>query len=123
MLGPAWWIMIRQGQANMFACHATHARAAPRWTDMATISIPRRRPLALPLPHISSEGVIYGAVFLIVANLVLVPLALVLLEAFNLGPIHGTAAGATLDNFITAWSSPVTHAVLLNTLVFGVSST
>ena len=90
---------------------------------MATISIPRRRPLTLSLPRVTSEGVIYVAVFLVVANLVLIPLALVLLEAFNLGPIHSVAGGATLNNFVIAWSSPVTHAVLWNTVVFAVCST
>ena len=90
---------------------------------MATISIPRRRPLTLSLPRVTSEGVIYVSVFLVVANLVLIPLALVLLEAFNLGPIHSVAGGATLNNFVIAWSSPVTHAVLWNTVVFAVCST
>ena len=65
---------------------------------MATISIPRRRAFTLSLPRVSSQGLIYIAVFLIVANLVLVPLALVLLEAVNLGPIHATAGGATLKS-------------------------
>src|SRR5918998_3372105 len=90
---------------------------------MATISIPSRRPLTLTFPRVTSQGIIYVAVFIIVGNLVLVPLALVLLEALGIRPVHASATGATLNNFVIAWSSPVTHAVLWNTLVFAICST
>jgi iron(III) transport system permease protein len=76
---------------------------------------PRLRGLGL-------QGLVFGVLLLLVANLVLAPLALVVLSSLNLGPT-AREAGLTLAYFVQAWTSPSTWGVLGNTLVFALGST
>lgn len=81
------------------------------------------RPFTLPTPSwLTPQAIVFGVLIVIIANLVLVPLALVVLTALNLGP---TARPATLTfEFIQrAWTSPTTWAVIGNTITFALGST
>src|SRR5258708_37753883 len=60
--------------------------------------------------------------FFRLANVVLLPLALVVLTAFNIGPMRTTAAGATLKYFIDQWQSQSLGETLSNTLIFATGS-
>ena len=71
---------------------------------------------------ISLQGLVFGLLLLLVANLVLAPLALVVLSSLNLGPT-AREAGLTFAYFAQAWTSPSTWGVLGNTLVFALGST
>src|SRR5712692_10039211 len=70
----------------------------------------------------STQGVIYIVLFILVANMVLMPLAMVVTTAFNLGPTARPAA-FSLDFLRQAWTSPTTWTVLGNTAIFAVGST
>jgi iron(III) transport system permease protein len=76
---------------------------------------PRLRGLGL-------QGVVFGVLLLLLANLVLAPLALVVLSSLNLGPT-AREAGLTFAYFAQAWTSPSTWGVLGNTLAFALGST
>src|SRR5215216_5952703 len=70
------------------------------------------------------QVVVYALLVLLVANLVLVPLGMVIATSVNLGPITAPGeVGFTLSNYVRAWTSPTTHAVIMNTLVFAFFST
>jgi iron(III) transport system permease protein len=90
-------------------------------TDLGRV---RANPLSLiRFGPISSRRIAYIALVLVVANLVLVPLAMVFLTSVNLGPITGETKGFTLENYVRAWTSPVTWSVLGNTIIFATSTT
>jgi iron(III) transport system permease protein len=72
--------------------------------------------------RLSLQAIVFGLLVLLVANLVLAPLALVVLSALNLGPTTREAS-LTLAYFVQAWTSPSTWGVLANTLVFALGST
>jgi iron(III) transport system permease protein len=78
---------------------------------------------SLRRPRFATRGVIYVLLLLLISNLVLAPLAMVLLSAINLGPTAHAAVGATLDFFIQAWTSPSTWTVMSNTAIFAGGST
>src|SRR5215212_4723721 len=74
--------------------------------------------------RLSAQGIVYVLLVLLVANLVLVPLGMVVATSLNVGPITTPGeVGFTLSNYARAWTSPTTHAVILNTLIFAVFST
>src|SRR5690348_6864018 len=75
-----------------------------------------------PRTRMSTRGVVYVLLLLLIANLVLAPLVMVLLSAINLGPT-AHAAGATFDFFVQAWTSPTTWTVMSNTAIFAIGST
>jgi iron(III) transport system permease protein len=75
-----------------------------------------------PEVRLSPQVVVFVLLFILIANMVLLPLAMVVAEAFNLGPTARTA-GATFDYFRQAWASPTTWTVLGNTAIFAVGST
>ncbi len=70
----------------------------------------------------STQGVIYIVLFVLVANMVLMPLALVVTTAFNLGPT-ARPAEFSFDYFRQAWTSATTWTVLANTAIFAAGST
>jgi iron(III) transport system permease protein len=70
----------------------------------------------------SPQTIVYVALLVLVANLVLAPLAMVVLSALNLGPT-ARDPGATLDYFRQAWTSPTTWEVMGNTAIFALGST
>src|SRR5216683_3197460 len=70
----------------------------------------------------STQGVIYIVLFVLVANMVLMPLALVVTTAFNLGPT-ARPAELSFDYFRQAWTSATTWTVLANTAIFALGST
>src|SRR5947208_5580444 len=80
------------------------------------------RPWTWPAVRVTPQGVIYLLLFVLIANIVLAPLAIVLLTAFNLGPTTLTPA-LSLDFFRQAWSSSTTWTVLANTAIFALGST
>jgi iron(III) transport system permease protein len=75
-----------------------------------------------PRLNLSTQGLVYVLLLLLIANLVIAPLVMVLTTAFNLGPTARTAE-FSLDYFRQAWSSPSTWTVLGNTAVFALGST
>ncbi len=75
-----------------------------------------------PVIRPSSQGVVYIALFVLVANMVLLPLALVVITAFNLGPT-ARPAEFSFDYFRQAWTSATTWTVLANTAIFALGST
>jgi iron(III) transport system permease protein len=77
---------------------------------------------AWPKVNLSAQHVVYIALAFVIANLVLVPLVMVLLTALNLGP-SARQASLSLDFFRQAWTSPTTWGVMLNTAVFAIGST
>src|SRR5438046_1580300 len=80
-------------------------------------------PSAWPVIRLSPQLVVYVALLLLVANLVLAPLAMVITSALNVGPTAHSPSVATLDYFVQAWSSPTTWGVLGNTAIFALGST
>jgi iron(III) transport system permease protein len=91
---------------------------------MEAIRLERRPARQWTWPGIrwSPQTVVYVALFVLVANLVIAPLLMVVLTALNLGPT-ARDPGITLDFFRQAWTSPSTWAVMGNTIVFAVGST
>src|SRR4051794_5958492 len=79
-------------------------------------------PSTWPVIRLSPQLLIYVALLLLIANMVLAPLAMVVTSALNVGPTARTP-NATLDYFIQAWTSPTTWAVLGNTAIFALGST
>ena len=70
----------------------------------------------------SAQGVVYVVLFVLVANMVLMPLALVVTTAFNLGPT-ARPAELSFDYVRQAWTSATTWTVLANTAIFALGST
>jgi iron(III) transport system permease protein len=81
------------------------------------------RPWTWPfVVRLSPQGVVYVVLFVLVANMVLMPLAMVVATAFNLGPT-ARSADFSFDYFRQAWTSPTTWTVLANTAIFAMGST
>jgi iron(III) transport system permease protein len=78
------------------------------------------RRLALPF-QLEATSLVYLVLFFLVANLVILPIAMLLLSSVNLGPIT-KAGGATLAFFVQGWTSPTTYLTIVNTLIFGFGS-
>ena len=74
------------------------------------------------LRTVSGQTVAYLALFFLLANVVLLPLALVVGTALNVGPMKTTEAGATVQYFVDQWRSSNTGETLANTLVFAFGS-
>jgi len=66
--------------------------------------------------------IVFIILFVVIANLILVPLALVIATALGIGPT-ARPAELTLQFLVRAWSSPTTWAVIGNTIVFALFST
>jgi iron(III) transport system permease protein len=75
-----------------------------------------------PSIRLSPRAVVFVLLLVLIANMVLAPLAIVITSAFSLGPTARTAA-FTVDYFVQAWTSPTTWSVMLNTAIFAVGST
>ncbi|HEX3246591.1 MAG TPA: hypothetical protein VHX16_14385, partial [Chloroflexota bacterium] len=72
----------------------------------------------------SAQVIVYSVLLLFVANIVLVPLGMVIATSLNVGPITAPGTvGLTFMNYVQAWTSPTTHAVIMNTLIFATVST
>jgi iron(III) transport system permease protein len=80
------------------------------------------RAWAWPSLRLSPQLVVYLALVVLIADLVLAPLVMVVAAALNLGPTARDAA-LTLDYFRQAWTSPTTWAVMVNTVIFALGST
>jgi iron(III) transport system permease protein len=80
------------------------------------------RAWAWPEIHLSPQVIVYVLLFILIANMVLLPLAMVVATAINFGPTARTA-DVTLDYFRQAWASPTTWSVLGNTAIFAFGST
>ena len=79
-------------------------------------------PSTWPVIRLSPQLIVYVALFLLIANLVLVPIAMVVASALNVGPT-ATTPDATLSYFVQAWTSPTTWGVMGNTIIFALGST
>src|SRR5260370_1098552 len=75
-----------------------------------------------PVIRPSTQGVVYIALFVLVANMVLLPLALAVTPASNGGP-RARPAEFSFDYFRQAWTSTTTWTVLANTAIFALGST
>src|SRR5579859_3912099 len=80
------------------------------------------RPWHWPALHLSPQLAVYVVLLVLIANMVLAPLAMVVTTAFNLGPT-ARSPEFSLDFFRQAWTSPTTWTVLGNTAVFALVST
>ena len=80
------------------------------------------RTWTLPSIRLSPQAIVFGLLLLLVANLVLLPLAMVVATALNIGPTT-QVPNLTLDYFRQAWASSTTWSVLGNTIIFAVGST
>src|ERR1051326_4287793 len=86
------------------------------------------RPMARPframglLRGTGGPNLVYILLFFILANVVLLPLALVVMTAFNFGPMRTTEAGATFKYFVDQWQSQSLGETLSTTLVFAIGS-
>src|SRR4030081_847305 len=80
------------------------------------------RTWTLPSLRVTPQGVIYVLLFIVIANMVLMPLVMVVTTAFNLGPT-ARPADLSMDFFRQAWLSPPTWTVLGNTAIFALGST
>lgn len=98
----------------MGAAGARHAPATPKLARLWRWATRR---------YLNGQKIAYVALFLVVANLVIAPLAMVLLTSINLGPITLASSGATLANHVNAWTSSSTHVTITNTLIFALGST
>ncbi len=75
----------------------------------------------LPI-RLTPQAIVFGVLFIVIANLVLVPLALVIATALNIGPTARPAVLST-EFLIRAWTSSTTWGVITNTLIFAFFST
>src|SRR5438067_3104223 len=75
-----------------------------------------------PSIRLSTQAVVFILLLVLIANMVLAPLAMVVVTAFNLGPT-ARSASFSLDYFIQAWTSATTWTVMVNTAIFAVGST
>src|SRR5260221_1090439 len=75
------------------------------------------------LRGVSPQTVVYVGLFVLLANVVLLPLALVILTALNVGPMNTTADGRSLRYFGDQWNSANMPEILGNTLIFAFGST
>jgi iron(III) transport system permease protein len=75
-----------------------------------------------PAIRLSPQLAVYVVLLVLIANLVLAPLAMVVTTALNLGPTAHTPY-LSLDFFGQAWTSPTTWSVLGNTAIFALGST
>ena len=75
-----------------------------------------------PVIHWSPQSIVFVLLLILIANMVLLPLAMVVATALNIGPTAHQPA-VTLDFFRQAWASPTTWNVLGNTIIFAVGST
>ncbi|HEY3058519.1 MAG TPA: ABC transporter permease subunit, partial [Chloroflexota bacterium] len=84
-------------------------------------ALPRLWPLPLRA-RLTPQAIVFIILFVVIANLILVPLALVIATALGIGP---TARPAELSAqfLVRAWSSPTTWAVIGNTIIFAFFST
>src|SRR2546426_649244 len=73
--------------------------------------------------HLNGQAIAYVLVFAAVGCLVLFPVVMLLMTSVNLGPIVRVESGASLANFLTAWSSSTTYSTIGNTLVFALGAT
>src|SRR5262245_55316081 len=71
---------------------------------------------------LTPQAIVFALLLLLIANLVLVPLALVVATSLNAGPTSHPAA-LSFEFIVRAWSSPTTWAVIGNTLTFAIFST
>jgi iron(III) transport system permease protein len=76
-----------------------------------------------PPAWLNTQTIVYALLFLVVANVVLVPLAMVVATSINLGPIATSTGGATIANLVNAWTQSSTYTTLSNTIVFAIGST
>jgi len=74
------------------------------------------------LRGISGQTLVYVLLFVILANVVLLPLALVVMTSLNVGPMATTAEGATLRYFVEQWNSANMPELLANTVIFALGS-
>jgi iron(III) transport system permease protein len=72
--------------------------------------------------RLTPQAIVFGVLFVVIANLVLVPLALVIATALNIGPT-ARPAQLSLEYVMRAWTSSTTWAVIGNTLTFAFFST
>ena len=72
--------------------------------------------------RLTPQAIVFGVLFVVIANLVLVPLALVIATALNIGPT-ARPAQLSLDYVMKAWTSSTTWAVIGNTMTFAFFST
>ena len=78
---------------------------------------------AMGLLHLGSgQTIVYLGLFFLLANVVLLPLALVIATALNVGPMATTDAGVTLRYFADQWRSANAAEIVANTLLFAVGS-
>src|SRR5947199_929216 len=75
-----------------------------------------------PEIRLSPQAIVFGLLFILIANMVLLPLAMVVATAINFGPTARTP-DVTLEYFRQAWASPTTWTVLGNTAIFAFGST
>src|SRR5258708_1152499 len=90
--------------------------------EAARLAPGRPRAWTCPSLRVTPQGVAYVVLFVLVANMVLAPLAMVITTAFNLGPT-ARPAEFSVDAFRQAWTSPTTWTVLVNTAIFALGST
>lgn len=74
------------------------------------------------LRGISAQTFVYALLFVVLANVVLLPLALIVLTSVNAGPMSTTDQGATLQYFVEQWRSDNMPLILWNTVVFALGS-
>jgi iron(III) transport system permease protein len=71
---------------------------------------------------VTPQALVFGGLLLVIANLVVVPLMLVVLTSVNLGPTT-LDPEFTVSFFTRAWTSATTWGVVGNTMVFALGST
>jgi iron(III) transport system permease protein len=70
----------------------------------------------------SGLQIVFISLLILLANLVVVPVLLVVLTSFNIGP-RGVSGLPTITNYVNAITSGATWSVLGNTILFAVGST
>jgi iron(III) transport system permease protein len=75
-----------------------------------------------PAIRLSPQAIVFWLLLFFIANLVLLPLGMVVATALNIGPT-ARAPEITLDFFRQAWTSTTTWTVFSNTIIFAVGST
>ena len=80
------------------------------------------RPVKVARSHFQPQSIGIGMLFLLLAWLIVVPLAMIFWGSFRSGP-PGVSAFYTIDNYIRAFKNANLLRSCYNTLIFGIGST
>jgi iron(III) transport system permease protein len=74
-------------------------------------------------PRFDAQTVVYLILLVVLANVVIIPVGMIVLTSLNIGPLSAADSGISIENYINAWNSSNTWNALVTTLGFALGST